>query len=151
MPLCPTSFLLCPLPYAMTHLCSLYTIGPPLPHCDYHITLDSVYIDEVHSLYSLVLISQDFLFSCLNLCELAVGTSFVLPPSSPLLSPSSPHCQDLVTGLYGCLQALVIPLYPTWTPDTVSQPLVPFGLDPYHVSSLCGGMCTSVTLLSSGG
>jgi hypothetical protein len=101
MPLCPTSFLLCPLPYAMTHLCSLYTIGPPLPHCDYHITLDSVYIDEVHSLYSLVLISQDFLFSCLNLCELAVGTSFVLPPSSPLLSPSSPHCQDLVTGLYG--------------------------------------------------
>ena len=41
----------------------------------------------------------------------------------------------------------------TWrpTPDTVSKPLVPFGLDPCHISSLCGSVHTSVTLLSSSG
>ena len=102
-PFMPHSYALYPMthPFVMTHpLCSLYTIGPPLTHCNCYVTLDSVYIDEDHCLYSLVLISQDFLFSCLNLCELAVGTSFVSPPLSPLLSPSSPHCQDLVTGLY---------------------------------------------------
>jgi hypothetical protein len=46
---------------------------PFFPICDCHVTLGLVYISKAHSLYSLVLISQDFLFSCLNLCELAVG------------------------------------------------------------------------------
>jgi hypothetical protein len=68
----------------VTHpLCSLYAIGPLLfPIVTVTSPLISVYISEVHSLYSLVLISQDFLFSCLNLCELAVGN-----PSSYLPCP----------------------------------------------------------------
>jgi hypothetical protein len=75
----------------MTHpMISLRYWSSPILH-DSHIMLALfVYIDKVHSLYSLVLISQDFLFSCLHLCELAVGHPLVLPPSSPLLSPLLP-------------------------------------------------------------
>jgi hypothetical protein len=102
-------------PHPMTHpfdcdspLCSPYTIGPPSALCDCHVTLASLYIDKVHSLYSLVLISQDFLFSCLHLCELAVGIiSTSLVPST--LSSAISHCQDLATGLAGHLQAFALP------------------------------------------
>jgi hypothetical protein len=83
---------------------------PFFPICDCHVTLGLVYISKAHSLYSLVLISQDFLFSCLNLCELAVGNpSSYLP--RPLCSlPSLSHCQDLVKGSY---RMSASPLYST--------------------------------------
>jgi hypothetical protein len=73
----------------------------PLPPCDGDVTQSvPVFILKVHSLYSLVLISQDFLFSCLPLCEASVGLSFVLPPLSPLRFTSAiSHCQVLATGL----------------------------------------------------
>jgi hypothetical protein len=52
---------------------SLYAIGPcPFVTCDVTWSVP-VYIDKVHSLYSLVLISQDFLFSCLPLCDASSG------------------------------------------------------------------------------
>jgi hypothetical protein len=112
----------------MTHPpCSLYTIGPPLPHCDCHVTLDSVYISEVHSLYSLVLISQDFLFSCLPLCDTSSWISLNLTslvPSALSLSylslsgPSHRSCQDVCKPSH-FHQTLTRPS------DTVSQPLVP--------------------------
>jgi hypothetical protein len=73
--------------YPMTHLCSIYAIGPLLPIVTVMSFWLSLYIDEVHSLYSLVLISHDFLFSRLLLCGPAVGLSFILPPLSPLHSP----------------------------------------------------------------
>ena len=74
-------------PYAlMTHLCSLYTIGPPSPCVTVMSPWDLVYRSKVDSLYSLVLISQDFLFSCLPLCDTFSWTSFNLPPLSPLRS-----------------------------------------------------------------
>ena len=85
----------------VTHpLCSLYAIGSFPFHCDCHVTPVSVYISGVHSLYSLVLISQDFLFSC-SICvnlQLAIPRSYLPRPlySYPYLS----HCQDLVKGLH---------------------------------------------------
>jgi hypothetical protein len=82
----PHSYALYPdnLRVIVTHpLCSLYAIGPyPLVTGDMTWSVPSIYIDEVHSLYSLVLISQDFLFSCLPLCEASVGY-----PSSHLPCP----------------------------------------------------------------
>jgi hypothetical protein len=86
----------------MTHpLCSPYTIGPcPLVTCNMTWSIPSIYIDEVHSLYSLVLISQDFLFSCLPLCDASSWIILRLTSLVPsTLSPAISHCQVLATGL----------------------------------------------------
>ena len=100
------------------------------------------------SLYSLVLISQDFLFSC-SICvnlQLAIPRSYLPRPLysylliSSLSGPGQRFLQDV------CKPSLFHHTL-TQTLDPSSKPLVPFGLDPCHVSSLCGGVCTSVTAL----
>jgi hypothetical protein len=81
-------------------------------------------------MYSLVLISQDFLFSCLPLCDTSswISLDFTsLVPSTLSLSylslpgPSHRSCQDVCKPSH-FHQTLTQPL------DTVSQPLVPLVL-----------------------
>jgi hypothetical protein len=96
-PFMPHSYAL----YPMTHpFCSLYAIGP-CPPVTHDVTWSvPVYTDKVHSLYSLVLISQDFLFSCLPLCDTFSWIILRLTSLVPsTLSPVISHCQVLATGL----------------------------------------------------
>ena len=72
----PHSYALYPMthPFVMTRPYVPFTLlALPFPCVTVMSPWDLVHISKVHSLYSLVLISQDFLFSCLPLCDVPVG------------------------------------------------------------------------------